>query len=46
MHSPPFDMVIQLEEEAIPSASWTCNDEEEKKVSCSHTTEGSDENKR
>lgn len=31
----------------IPSASWTYNDDEdEEKLSCSHTTEGSDENKR
>lgn len=31
----------------IPSANWTYNDEEdEEKLSCSHTTEGSDENKR
>ncbi|XP_060877232.1 puratrophin-1-like isoform X2 [Metopolophium dirhodum] len=30
----------------IPSANWTYNDEEdEEKLSCSHTTEGSDENK-
>lgn len=31
----------------IPSANWTYNDEEdEEKLSCSHTTEGSDGNKR
>lgn len=31
----------------IPSANWTYNDDEdEEKLSCSHTTEGSDENKR
>lgn len=31
----------------IPSANWNYNDEEdEEKLSCSHTTEGSDENKR
>lgn len=37
----------QLALSHIPSANWTYNDEEdEEKLSCSHTTEGSDENKR
>lgn len=37
----------QLALSHIPSANWTYNDEEdEEKLSCSHTTEGSDGNKR